>query len=255
MKTAFGTASHGLFCVRSDDDLERAIENVRAHLNEGVVVQEVVQGPLERMQAVFDTGHMVGFHVNRQVVEGVSGGDLVKESVPAPLARQHMECIGRHLMWHGGLSIDYIVDRRGEPNYIDANPRLAETGNALAVGLNLPELLVRISLREKLAECQIDTAGVRSFMGIQALLRAARDTGSRWQVVRSLADLVLGRNSFANGTEELTPLQSDALALIPLAVVAGALIIKPSFWERLASAAVDAYAATPLVVQFAENSG
>jgi len=93
------------------------------------------------------------------VVEGVSGGDLVKESVPAPLARQHMECIGRHLMWHGGLSIDYIVDRRGEPNYIDANPRLAETGNALAVGLNLPDLLVRISLREKLAECRIDTAG------------------------------------------------------------------------------------------------
>jgi len=92
-------------------------------------------------------------------------------------------------------------------------------------------------------------------MGIQALLRAARDTGSRWRVARSLADLVLRRDVFANGTEELTPLQSDALALIPLAVVAGALIIKPSFWERLASAAVDAYAATPLVVQFAENSG
>jgi glutathione synthase/RimK-type ligase-like ATP-grasp enzyme len=44
IKTAFGTASHGLFCVRSDDDLERAIENVRAYLSEGVVVQELVQG-------------------------------------------------------------------------------------------------------------------------------------------------------------------------------------------------------------------
>jgi hypothetical protein len=207
------------------------------------------------MQAVFDTGRMVGFHANRQVVEGVSGGDLVKESLPAPLAREHMERIGRHLMWHGGLSIDYIVDRGGEPNYIDANPRLAETGNALAVGLNLPELLVRISLREKLAECRIDTAGVCSFMGIQALLRAARDTGSRWRVARSLADLVLRRDVFANGTEELTPLRSDALALIPLAVVAGALMIKPSFWERLASATVEAYAATPQVVQFAKNSG
>jgi len=92
-------------------------------------------------------------------------------------------------------------------------------------------------------------------MGIQALLRAARDTGSRWRVARSLADLVLRRDVFANGTEELTPLRSDALALIPLAAVAGALIIKPSFWARLASATVDAYAATPLVVQFAKNSG
>ena len=255
MKTAFGTAGHGLFCVRSDDDLERTIENVRAHLSEGVVVQGVVQGPLERMQAVFDTGRMVGFHANRQVVEGVSGGDLVMESVPALLAREHMERIGRHLMWHGGLSIDYIVDRRGEPNYIDANPRLAETGNALAVGLNLPELLVRISMGEKLTEFRNDTTGVCSFMGIQALLVAARDTGSRWRVARSLADLVLRRDVFANGTEELTPLRSDALALIPLAAVAGALIIKPSFWKRLASATVDAYAATPLVVQFAKNSG
>ena len=255
IKTAFGTASHGLFCIRSADDLERAIESVRAYLSEGVVVQELVQGPLERVQAVFDTGCMVGFHANRQVVEGVSGGDLVKESVPALLAREHMERIGRHLRWHGGLSIDYILDRRGEPNYIDSNPRLAETGNSLAVGLNLPELLVRISLREKLTECRIDTTGVCSFMGIQALLRAARDTGSRWQVVRNLADLVLRRGVFANGTEELTPLRSDALALIPLAAVAGALIIKPSFWKRLASATVDAYAATPLVVQFAKNSG
>ena len=66
---------------------------------------------------------------------------------------------------------------------------------------------------------------------------------------------MLRRGVFANGTEELTPLPSDALALIPLAAVAGALIIKPSFWKRLVSATVDAYAATPLVVQFAKNSG
>jgi hypothetical protein len=84
----------------------------------------------------------VGFHANRQVVEAVSGGDLVKESVPALLAREHLERVGRYLMSHGGLSIDYIVNRRGEPNYIDSNPRLAETGNALAAGLDLPDLLV-----------------------------------------------------------------------------------------------------------------
>lgn len=80
------------------------------------------------MEAVFDRGRLVGFHANRQTIDGVSGGDLVKESVQAPAARKQMECIGRDLSWHVALSIDYIVGSDGEPKYIDWNPRLAKTG-------------------------------------------------------------------------------------------------------------------------------
>jgi predicted ATP-grasp superfamily ATP-dependent carboligase len=207
------------------------------------------------MQAVFDDGRMVGFHANRQAQEGVSGGDLVKESVFAPVARGHMQRIGRRLLWHGGLSIDYIVDVHGEPKYIDANPRLAETGNALAAGLNLPELLVKVSMGERPPERLVDTPGVRSFMGIQGLLKVARDSRSRRQVIKTIIDLAGGRGIFANGSEELTPVRIDAPALIPLAATAGALVLKPSLWQQLSSITVNAYAATPQVIRYVNNPG
>lgn len=248
VKLALGTATEGLFVVRSGDELDRAIEKVRAHLGEGILVQGAVAGPLERMQAVFDRGRLVGFHANRQMEEGVGGGDLVKESVRAELPRMHMEKIGRHLSWHGGLSIDYIVDKDGVPRYIDANPRLAETGNALAVGVNLPELLVGVSLGQSPSRRDVETEGVRSYMAIQGLLRAARD-GSRRGVGRAMLDLAGRRGIFARGTEELTPV-SDFPSTILLGAVGVALLVSPSLWKRFSSSTVRAYAATPRVVEF-----
>lgn len=250
VKAAFGTATHGLFYVRSGADLERSLAAIQPVLGYGVVVQRPVEGHLERAQAVFDDGRMVGFHACRQIEEGVSGGDLVKESVWRDDVSEHVRRIGGHLSWHGGLSIDYVVDGEGTPRYIDSNPRLAETGNALATGLNLPELLVRVSLGEHPSEHPRGGPGVRSFMGIQGLLRAARDDGSRRAVLRAGLDLALHRGVFARGSEELTPVSDDPRALIPVAAVAATLMIKPTQWEQLSSATVRAYASTPTVVQF-----
>jgi len=88
-------------------------------------------------------------------------------------------------------------------------------------------------------------------MGIQALLRAARDVGSRCGVVRVMIDLARHQGISAGGTEELTPVEGDIRSLIPLAAVAAVLLAKPSFWERLSATTVNAYAAaTPRIVQF-----
>jgi hypothetical protein len=164
-----------------------------------------------------------------------------------------MECIGRHLEWHGGLSIDYIVDSHSEPKYIDSNPRLAETGNALAARVNLLKLLVEVSMGQSPPTLRAETLGIRSFTGIQGLLRTARDSSSRWQIIRTIIDLASRRGVFAHGAEELTPLTADARAVIPIAAVAGLLLIKPSRWEQLSLATVNAYAATPQVVQFVNH--
>jgi hypothetical protein len=94
---------------------------------------------------------------------------------------------------------------------------------------------------------------VRSFVGIQRLLPAARDSNSRWQVGRTVIDLALKRGIFADGSEELTPVTSDVPPLIPLAPVACFLLIKPSRWEQLSLATVSAYAATPQVVRFVNH--
>jgi len=151
------------------------------------------------------------------------------------------------------MSLDFILDAGGRPHYIDSNPRLAETGNGLAAGVNLPELLVRVSLGQAPRECRVGSSGVRSFMGIQGLLKAAKSSGTRRQVVRTIRDLVRGRGVFTHGSEELTPTRKDLRSAVPVALVAGALLVQPRLWRKLSSSTVDAYAATPAVVAFARR--
>ena len=249
VKAAFGTATQGVHFVHSAGELARAIEALRPTLAEGVVVQRPVRGRLARMIGVFAEGELVGFHANRQAEAGVGGGDLVKVSTPAAGPRRDLARIGRRLGWRGGLAVDYIVDAEGTPRYIDANPRLAEPGNALAAGLNLPELLVRVSLGECPPPAPASPPGVRTHMGVQGLLRAARD-GGRADVLRAAIDLARRRGVYASSEEELTPTAGDARAALPLALVGGAMLVNPGWQRRLASGTIDAYALTPAVLAF-----
>jgi len=253
VKVAFGTATQGTFHVRTPDDLSVAIDAVRAVLDDGVLVQQPLEGQLGRTQAVFAAGRLVGFHACAQIEEGVGGGDLVKESIEAPIVRDHISHLGSHLRWHGGMSLDFITDANGQPRFIDSNPRLAETGNGLASGVNLPELLVLVSLGREPAQCHVGRAGVRSFMAIQGLLKAAKTTSSRRSVIRTVADLVRHRRWFASGSEELTPTRDDLRSLLPLAVVGSVLLAQPQAWKAFSSSTVKAYAATPEVVAFAHQ--
>jgi hypothetical protein len=104
-------------------------------------------------------------------------------------------------------------------------------------------------------EQHAETPGIRSYMGIQGLLRAARDGGSRFEIVRTMVELARRRGVFAGGKEELTPATGDARSLIPLIAVACVLLTKPSLWKRFSSATVNAYAATSQVVQFVHARG
>ena len=76
----------------------------------------------------------------------------IKESVSNPIVRGHLARIGEHLHWHGALSVDYIVDQAsGTPYYFDCNPRLVEPMSAVFAGLDLVDLLLRVSRGETIA--------------------------------------------------------------------------------------------------------
>ena len=152
------------------------------------------------------------------------------------------------------LAIDYIVDAEGTPRYIDANPRLAEPGNALVAGLNLPELLTRVSLGERPPPAAATPPGLRSHMGVQGLLRAAQK-GGRADVARAAIDLARRRGLYTESVEELTPTRGDPRAALPLALVGGATLVNPAWWRRFASGAIDAYALTPAVLDFVRAAG
>ena len=134
-----------MWIIADPSALDRALEEVdRADaFGEGIIVQEVVVGPVEHAQAVFSAGRMVAMHGFRQLLRGAGGGDASKVSIARPEVREHVARIGARLRWHGALSVDYIFRQPdGVPLYIDCNPRLVEPMSGILAGIDLMDILV-----------------------------------------------------------------------------------------------------------------
>jgi predicted ATP-grasp superfamily ATP-dependent carboligase len=229
LKSPVGTASRGTWLLSSPEDLDAARREIAAGeaFDEPFLLQEVVPGPVEHAQAVFDGGRLVGAHAYRQIVRGAGGGDAVKESVDRPPVRSHLSRIGERLQWHGALSVDYILDEQGVPRYIDCNPRLVEPMSARLAGLDLADLLVRVSRGEPGVSAPESRAGVRTHLAMQALFGSALRGGSRRAVVREGWRLMAGSGPYRDSREELTPARLDWPSAVPLAVAAAWLVADP----------------------------
>jgi hypothetical protein len=230
VKTAMGTASRGVWVVRGDDDLARALREIAAgddFANE-VLVQQLVEGTTEKAQAVFCRGELVGFHAYRRIVEGAGGGEAIKQSVRRPDVRSALALIGKELDWHGALSIDYIVSLEdGAFYYIDCNPRLVEPMSAAIAGLDLVDLLLRVSMGETVVISPDSRDGVRTHLAMQALLGCALRGGSRRDIFDTCRELWSCSGPYGGSSEELTPVRSDWPCAIPLTMTALVLLVAP----------------------------
>jgi hypothetical protein len=238
LKTEIGTASRGVWFIADPLDLDRALEEIdRAEaFGDGIVVQEMVDGPVEHAQAVFSTGRMVAMHGFRQLVRGAGGGDAAKESVARPEVREHLARIGARLRWHGSLSVDYILRQPdGVPAYIDCNPRLVEPMSGVLAGIDLMDILVRVSTGEKVPEQPPGRTGVHSHLAMQLLLGLALRGATRREILRECWHLWMGRGRSAGSREELTPVGLDGASLVPLLLTAVVLLASPGYAHRLAA--------------------
>ena len=67
VKTSVGTASRGIWFIRSADDLEGALHDLGAGaFADEVPVQDLIAGTTEKAQSVFCRGQMIGFHIYRR---------------------------------------------------------------------------------------------------------------------------------------------------------------------------------------------
>ena len=241
VKTSVGTASRGVWFVRSDCDLDRALQALRGQdpgidgaFADTVLVQEFVEGATEKAQAVFCRGQLIGFHAYRQIAAGAGGGEAIKQSVSRPGARDLLATIGEKLAWHGALSVDYIMpDDGATPLLIDCNPRLVEPMSAYLAGLDLVGLLLRISLGETPAVASEGRAGVRTHLAMQALLGCALRGATRRELVRDCWHIMAGSGPYADSTEELTPVRLDPISAVPLALIAVTLLAAPKLAPTL----------------------
>jgi predicted ATP-grasp superfamily ATP-dependent carboligase len=246
LKVDYGTASTGVWRIGSAAQLSvQGAELTSQGLFDGqreFVLQEVAQGVTERVQAVFDCGKRVAIHGYRQLAQSIGGGDIVKLSLVREVVQQHVDRLGEHLRWHGALSLDYIYQEENDlALFIDCNPRLVEPMNGVISGVNLADLLVRVSCGEPISACKRGRDGVRTHMLLMALLTAAGMKGSRLDVARELWRVICRRGRYASSCEELLPIQRDLWGLLPLAYVLTRLIVGADSAASLSAKTISSY--------------
>jgi predicted ATP-grasp superfamily ATP-dependent carboligase len=256
LKTPIGTASRGTWIVKDETQLQEAIKEIEAvdGFRDSLIVQDVVEGESQQCQSVFADGRLIASHAYRQLARGAGGGTSIKESLNHPVVREHLKRLGDHLRWHGALSLDYIVDpASGTPYYFDCNPRLVEPMSAVFAGLDLVDVLLRVSRGETDISVGDSTSGVRTHIAMQALLGCAARDASRLSVLRESWKLLAKREPYGRSREELTPIGIDWPSFVPPTVTALWLTVSPAAAHTLPKKGWGAQLLTPQSIRTIEN--
>lgn len=246
VKTPDGTASTGVWVVPDRPAAERlvATPQVLDALAQpgGLLVQAQARGWFEQAHAVFDDGELVAVRTDRRLLEGGNGGPALKLGVARPVVTEHLRLLGHELTWHGGFSVDYFwEDDARRPSYIDPNPRLTEPMSSLLNGVNLPELLLRLSTGQHPEPVADGTRALRSHALLHAVLGAAGRGEGRRGVLRTTAAAVGRTGAFTGSREGLTPLRVDPPSAVAATVVVGQLLVNPRRAQRLTTDTVAGY--------------
>jgi predicted ATP-grasp superfamily ATP-dependent carboligase len=253
IKQAYSTAGCGVWHVAGPEEL-RSVADLLEKMgmldgSHEILVQQPASGVLGVVQSVFQDGRLVAGHCSVARAIGVGGSGPACQSVHHPLVLQHLATLGAHLGWHGALAVDYLTDPEGRrPAYVDANPRLGEVFNATLSGVNLADLLVRVSLGQTVPTIPPGRAGVRTHTVLMTLLAAAQEGQSRGRLLAELARAISGRGLYAGSQDEITRPAEDPLSLLPVAFVAGQLLLNPRAAWRIVRRTVENYSLSEAAV-------
>lgn len=246
LKLAHSTAGGGVFHIEDRHKLLQKIDELchsrRLTDDSELLVQQPGRGVLSTVQAVFCSGEVVGVHCFEARRLGVGGMSTARISVDHPVVREHVERIGRHLAWHGAFFIDYFYDSAsGQPEYIEANPRIGETVNAMLSGLNLPQLLVQVSRGESPSRAPLGRFGVQTHNILMILMSMAWYGAGRRTLIRELRRWTNREDVYQRGEDELTRPQDDCLSIVPFLGVVAQLLAWPRLAKGIVAKTVDNY--------------
>ncbi len=247
LKLAHGTAGSGVWRLDNRAELDERVDELnRRGFFSGqseLLVQQPARGVQSTVQAVLNRGEIVGIHTFEARRLGVGGMSSARISADHPLVREHTALLGRRLQWHGALFIDYFYDREGgQPEYIEANPRIGETVNALLSGVNLPQLLVDVSRGELPPPAPIGKVGVRTHSFMMILMSMAFEGQGRGALIREIREHAAGRGIYENSEDELTRPREDRLSRLPRFWIAAQLLAWPGVAKKIVAKTVENYA-------------
>jgi predicted ATP-grasp superfamily ATP-dependent carboligase len=246
LKLAHSTAGGGVFYIRDKAALSDRIDWLESggllRGDTDVLAQQPAKGVLSTVQAVFNRGELIGVHCFESRQLGVGGMSTARTSADHEIVRGHAERIGEHLTWHGAFFIDYFYDNSSSrPEYIEANPRIGETVNAMLAGVNLPQLLVRISVGETPPRAALGRFDVRTHNSLMILMSLACDGAGRTALLRELRRIKAGDEPYSGGEDELTRPREDRLSALPFVYTTSQLLAWPRIAKRIVAKTVGGY--------------
>jgi predicted ATP-grasp superfamily ATP-dependent carboligase len=133
---------------------------------EGVLVQEYVEGRGQGVFALYREGRALGFFAHRRLRERPpSGGvSVLSESVPVdPQQREIAQRLLDHVAWHGVAMVEFKVTPDGQPYLIEVNGRFwGSLQLAIDAGVDFPYALYQVSLGEEVEPISAYRVGVKS---------------------------------------------------------------------------------------------
>ncbi len=249
LKAAYSTAGQGVRRIQNSRERREALA-LMWPARDGLLVQAPASGRYCQVQALFDHGRPIAVHTNAGTATGMGGSAAARIGVEHGPPREHVARIGEALSWHGGITLDYFWEEGSGPSYLECNPRTVEPGNAVASGVPLPELQVRMSLGDRFDGRPVTgRAGVRTHSLLAICIGTADATASRRALLAELSNAVAGRRVYRDSEEILLPLGRDPPSAIALAYVLTRLVARPGSAAKIARGAVDAYSLKPETLQ------
>jgi hypothetical protein len=247
LKRPYSTAGQGLWYVRDAGELPGIVKCLEQRgFRDGsfdVLIQEPAAGKLGVVQTVFQHGRLIAAHCYEARELGVGGSARARVSASHPLVVDQIKSLGARLNWHGALMVDYLYDPATKLSaYIDANPRIGETMNAMLSGVNLAEALVQVALERSIDPLPPSRPGIGTHSFVTALLAASQQTRPRWRVTGELWRAFAIGTTNANSEDELTRPGEDAWSLFPAALIATQALLRPASTAQLVKSAVAHYA-------------
>ena len=257
-KLPYGTAGMGVRRVTNWEELRRVASEFEQSPQHGhapeILVQQPAKGTMCTAQAIFQEGRMIAAHCAESLSRSVRGQGF-RVSVSHPTVIEHVRRLGQHLRWHGAIFLEYVYDPASrQPQFIECNPRIGEPVNAMLCGVNLGELLVRISLGEKLEPLETTSANYptevlppkilpksRSHIDFLLLVADAVAGANRRRIVSQAWRMVTGTGAYKESFSEITRPSDDWLSLIPAVYTFLQILVWPQLARRLTQNVVDNY--------------
>jgi biotin carboxylase len=245
VKLPWGTAGQGVWLINDRDQLERLASELQSTGNlqgdHEVLLQQPAAGTLCVVQSVFQRGQLLAAHQYQSLALGVGGSASARISVHQPDVLIHLEKLGAALNWHGALMIDYLYDPVSGPSYIDANPRIGETFNAVQSGTNLAAALIEVALNQEIVKRPAGQVGVRTHSLVMRLLASALQAKTRSALLHELRQAWKGEGVYHDSSDEITRPRDDPRSLIPALFVTSRLLRNPAVAQRITSGTVANY--------------